>query len=71
MRDFLPALETIAHRTGSYKRRQALRRQCDLIEQALETTLTREYEQDQVRHRLALVRAFLAKQLLPPIPQVP
>ena len=67
----LAALETIGRRTGSYERRQALRRQCDLIEHATETTLMREYEQNQVRHRLALVRAFLAKALLPAVPQVP
>lgn len=66
----LKALETIGRRTGSYKRRQALRRQCDLIERATETTLTREYEQHQVRHRLGLVRAFLTKALLPAVPQV-
>ena len=67
----LTAIETIARRTGSFTRRQALRRQCDLIEHAVETTLPKEYEQNQVRHRLDLVRAFLEKQLLPAVPMVP
>ncbi|WP_019947753.1 DUF2254 domain-containing protein [Hymenobacter aerophilus] len=66
----LSALETIARRTGSFTRRQTLRQQCDLIEKATDTTLTREYEQHQVRHRLDQVRAFLAKPLLPAVPQV-
>ena len=66
----LTALETVARRTGSYTRRQSLLKQCDLIEQATDTTITRAYEQAQVRHRLAQVRAFLAKPLLPGVPQV-
>ena len=67
----LTALQTIARRTGSFTRRQALRRQCDLIEHATETTLTREYEQIQVRERLAQVREFLATTLMPAVPEVP
>ncbi|MBT2558568.1 DUF2254 domain-containing protein [Hymenobacter sp. ISL-91] len=66
----LSALETVARRTGSYTRRQSLRQQCNLIEQAIDTTLTREYEQIQVRQRLLEVRAFLAQALLPQIPMV-
>ena len=60
----LTSIQTIVRSTGSYGRRQALRRQCDHIREAAERALTTEYERNQVQARVAETEALLTKPYL-------